>query len=101
MKVEFINVPYSDLPSGLSGSCGCFNSTKEIQDILSTHSYGFSGICIITLNTGLVNVYKFAFSCIGDDGTVDIISKQFELDKKIVRSCIVEYALDMIKKGKK
>lgn len=99
MKVEIFEVAYSEL--GLSNNCVTFNSTSKTQQILATHSYSITGICIITLNTGKVNTYKFAFSCIGDDGTIDTVSEQFILDKGVVKSCIVDYAVKLITgKGK-
>jgi hypothetical protein len=94
MKTEIFEIAYPKL--GLSNSCVTFNSTKETQKILATHSYGITGICILTLSTGASNVYKFSFSCIGDDGTIDVVSKQFPLDKEIVKSCIVNYAVELI-----
>lgn len=101
MKVQIIEVAYSDLPSGLSNNCVTFNSTKETQNILRTYSYSITGICMLTLSTGATNVYKFSFSCIGDDGTIDTVCKQFQLDKEVVKSCIVDYAVELItNKGK-
>ena len=91
MKTEIFEVAYSKL--GLSNSCVTFNSTKEIQKILATYSHGISGICMLTLSTGATNTYKFTFSCIGDDGTIDTVSKQFPLEIEVVKSCIVNYAL--------
>lgn len=99
MKIEIFEVDYPKL--GLSNSCVTFNSTREIRDILATHSYGIEGICILTLSTGPANVYKFSFSCIGDDGNISTVSQEFPLDREIVKSCIVNYAVELIKnKGK-
>ena len=98
MKTEIFEIAYPEL--GLSNSCVTFNSTKETQIILATHSYGITGICILTLNTGEVNTYKFAFSCIGDDGTIDVVAEQFSLDRKVVKSSIVNYAVELILKNK-
>jgi hypothetical protein len=95
MKIEIFEVDYSNL--GLSNNCVTFNSTRDTQTILATHSYSISGICILTLNSGVANTYKFTFSCIGDDGTIDTVSKQFVLDKEVVKSCIVNYAVELIK----
>ena len=95
MKTEIFEIAYPKL--GLSNSCVTFNSTKEIQKILATHSYGITGICILTLNTGEVNTYKFDFSCIGDDGTINVVAEQFSLDRKVVKSSIVNYAINLIK----
>lgn len=99
MKTEIFEIAYPEL--GLNNSCVTFNSTKETQKILATHSYGITGICILTLNTGEVNTYKFTFSCIGDDGTINVVAEQFFLDRKVVKSSIVNYAVELIlnKKG--
>jgi len=94
MKTEIFEIVYPKL--GLSNSCVTFNSTKETQTILATYSYSIAGICILTLNTGEVNTYKFSFSCIGDDGTIDIVSEQFSLDRKVVKSSIVNYAINLV-----
>jgi hypothetical protein len=96
MKTEIFEVDYSKL--GLSNNYVSFNSTEDIQRILATHSYGISGICMLTLSTGVINVYKFAFSCKGDDGTIDTVTLQFPLEKEVVKSCIVNYAIELIKK---
>jgi hypothetical protein len=99
MKIEIIEVDYDKL--GMYSHCVTFNSTKKIQKILSTHSRGISGICILTLSHGKANTYKFSFSCIGDDGTINVVSEQFDLDREIVKSCIVNYAVELIQnKGK-
>lgn len=95
MKVEIIEVGSSKLQ--LSKSCVTFNSTRAIQKVLATYSYSISGVCIITLNTGATNVYKFTFSCIGDDGTIDTVSTEFQLEKEVVKSCIVNYAIELIR----
>jgi len=94
MKIEIFEIDYSNL--GLSNNCVTFNSTRDTQTILATHSYSISGICILTLNSGAANTYKFTFSCIGDDGTIDTVSEQFTLRKEIVKSCIVDYAVKLI-----
>ena len=94
MKTEIFEIAYPKL--GLSNSCVTFNSTRETQTILATHSYSITGICILTLNTGEVNTYKFTFSCIGDDGTIDVVAEQFSLDRKVVKSSIVIYAINLI-----
>jgi hypothetical protein len=94
MKTEIFEIAYPKL--GLSNSCVTFNSTRETQTILATHSYSITGICILTLNTGEVNTYKFTFSCIGDDGTIDVVAEQFSLDRKVVKSSIVNYAINLI-----
>ena len=93
MKTEIFEVDYPKL--GLSHSDVTFNSTREIQGILATNSYGYCGICILTLSTGASNVYKFSFSCIGDDGNIDTVSKEFPLGIEIVKSCIVNYAVEL------
>ena len=98
MKIEIFEVECSKLE--LSNNCVTFNSTNAIQNVLSTYSYSITGICIITLTTGKTNTYKFSFSCIGDDGTIDIVSVQFPLDKEIIKSCIVDYAVSLINKKK-
>lgn len=99
MKTEIFEIAYAKLE--LSNNCVTFNSTRETQKILATHSYGITGICILTLNTGEVNTYKFAFSCIGDDGTIDAVVEQFSLDRKVVKSFIVNYAINLVtNKGK-
>lgn len=95
MKIEIIEVGSSKLQ--LSKSCVTFDSARAIQKELATYSYSISGVCILTLNTGRTNVYKFTFSCIGDDGTIDTVSTEFELDNKVVKSCIVNYALELIR----
>ena len=95
MIVEIIDVGSSKLQ--LSNSCVTFDSTRAIQKILATYSYSISGVCIITLNTGATNVYKFTFSCIGDDGTINKVSEEFPLETKVVKSCIVNYAVELIK----
>lgn len=95
MMVEIIEAGSSKLQ--LSNNCVTFNSTNAIQKVLATYSYSISGVCIITLNTGATNVYKFTFSCIGDDGTIDTVSTEFQLEKKVVKSCIVNYAIELIK----
>jgi hypothetical protein len=94
MKTEIFEIDYPAL--GLSNSCVTFNSTKEIQTILANHSYSITGICILTLNTGETNTYKFTFSCIGDDGTIDVVTEQFSLDRKVVKSSIVNYAINLV-----
>lgn len=96
MKVEIIEIDCAKLQ--LTNSCVTFNSTREIQKLLTTYSYSISGVCIITLNTGATNVYKFTFSCIGDDGNINTVSTQFPLAKEIVKSCIVNYAIELIKR---
>ena len=93
MKTEIFEVDYPKL--GLSNSCVTFNSTRKIREDLATNSYGYSGICILTLSTGISNVYKFSFSCIGDDGNISTVSEQFSLDREIVKSCIVNYAVEL------
>lgn len=95
MIVEIIEVGCAKLQ--LTNSCVTFNSTRAIQKILATYSYSISGVCIITLNTGATNVYKFSFSCIGDDGTINTVSTQFPLETEVVKSCIVNYAVELIK----
>ena len=95
MKTEIFEIAYPEL--GLSNSCVTFNSTKETQIILATYSYSITGICILTLNTGEVNTYKFAFSCIGDDGTINKVSTEFPLETEVVKSCIVKYAIELIR----
>jgi H+/gluconate symporter-like permease len=95
MIVEIIEVGCAKLQ--LTNSCVTFNSTRAIQKILATYSCSISGVCIITLNTGATNVYKFTFSCIGDDGTINTVSEQFPLETKVVKSCIVNYAVELIK----
>lgn len=96
MKIEIIEIDCAKLQ--LTNSCVTFNSTREIQKLLATYSYSISGVCIITLNTGATNVYKFTFSCIGDDGNINTVSTQFPLEKEIVKSCIVNYAIELIKR---
>jgi hypothetical protein len=93
MKTEIFEVDYPKL--GLSNSCVTFNSSSKIRKVLATNSYGYSGICILTLNTGISNVYKFSFSCIGDDGNINTVSEQFSLDREIVKSYIVNYAVEL------
>ena len=95
MIVEIIEVGCAKLQ--LTNSCVTFNSTRAIQKILATYSCSISGVCIITLNTGATNVYKFTFSCIGDDGTINTVSEQFPLETKVVKSCIVKYAIELIR----
>jgi hypothetical protein len=96
MKIEIYDIDCSKIE--LSRNCVSFDSTPKTQKLLSTHHYSLTGIIIITLNSGKTNTYKYGFSSIGDDGTIDVVSEDFTLDKTIIKSIIVDYAVSVINK---
>jgi hypothetical protein len=96
MKIEIYDVDCSKIE--LSRNCVSFNSTPKTQKLLSTYCYSLTGIIIITLTSGKTKTYKYGFSSIGDDGTIDVVNQEFDLDKSIIKSIIVDYAVSVINK---
>lgn len=100
MKVKIFEVAESQLSKWYGSSNIMFHGTKETQDILANYPYSIHGICMLTFSSGDVNIYKFYFSCIGLDGVIEPVCEQFKLEKRVVKSCIVDFAVELVKNKK-
>lgn len=80
-------------------TCVTFDSHKAVQEVLSEHAREYSGICIFLLNANLVNIYKFAYNCLSDDGQIEPVTENFELKQKDIKQLISLHYFNKVIRG--
>lgn len=98
MFIDIVFCSFNDISFKNDTSCSCFNSSQEVRKKLSSHPFGLAGMLTVKIKDKITAV-KFTYSCIGDDGNIEIICNQNDLDIQIIKNMIVVQIMIKVYRG--